>query len=225
MEIIIEETGELQQLSVMCPRTGEDLAYRFINDTTGLSHWEKNKEGSFIVKRTEYNWWSEILNKEQRVANLLSENAELMTNDIFREIWHAETCALEHFTDIKLSILERVTEGSISAKVKSIKEAGQLRISKDTCVVNYTVDDDKHFIDCEGIFILNTAANKYEIPIGTASSYVNGDDYMTLDGVLDCPINLSDSQAKVVYDTLFSAIKKELGEAGVSGVNRYKLEE
>lgn len=224
MDIIIEETGEKKKLCVVDAKTGVDRAYRFINDTTGTSHWHKDEDGCYVIKRYEYEWWLNLLEKEQQIADLLREHEALMTNDIFREIWHSETQALEHFTDIKLSILERVTAGTLTAKVVPININGQKRIGKDTCIVNHMGDDNTTHIDCEGTFILNTAKTKYEIPIGVASSFTHNNDYVTLDSELDCPINLSEAQAKVVYDTLFTAIKKELEADGYDSIKEYRLE-
>lgn len=225
MDVIIEETGEMKTLCVIDAKTGVDRAYRFINDTTGTSHWHKNEDGCYVIKYYEYEWWYNLLEKEQRVATMLSEHNALMTNDIFREIWHSETQALEHFTDIKLRILERVTAGKLTAKVVPLKINGQMRIGKNTCIVNYTEDEHTCFVDCEGTFILNTASTKYELPIGVASSYTHNNDYVTLDRELDSPINLSEAQAKVVYDTLFAAIKRELETDGHKGIKEYRLED
>lgn len=223
MDIVIEETGEKVALNIIDPRSGDELAHRFISDTTGLEHWQKNVDGAYILMQSEYDWWADLLTKEHRALTLMCNHADLMTDDIYREIWHAETRGLEHFTQVRLDIVERVTTGSIKAKVVATKDKGQMRIGKDTTIIHCYEEDGKYYVDCEGTFVLDTKANKYQIPIGVAAAHVVGSNCVTLDNELDCPINLSESQAKVVYDVLFNAIKKELASEGCAGVTEYNL--
>ena len=223
MDIVIEETGEKTTLNITDPRTGDELAHRFIGDTTGLEHWKKNADGAYILMQSEYDWWLELLTKEHYSLTLMCQHRDLMTDDIYREIWHAETSGLEHFTQVRLDIVERVTTGKMEAKTVAIKDKTQMRIGKDTSIIHCYEEDGKYYIDCEGTFILNTKTNKYQIPIGVAAAHVIGSDCVTMDNELDCPINLSGSQAKVVYDTLFNAIKKELAIVGCAGVDEYNL--
>lgn len=225
MDIVIGETREKASLFIEDPRTGDDLAHRFISDTTGTDNWEKNEDGAFVITQTEYEWWQGILTKEQKALALMCKHTDLMTDDIYKEIWQVETMYLDHFSQVKLDIVDRVTTGKMQAKTVAVKTNGEMRISKDTTIIHCYEEDDKWFIDVEGTFVLNTDLNKYEIPIGTSAAHVVGSNCVTLDGALDCPINLSKSQAKVVYDVLFGAIKKELASVGCAGVTEYNLDD
>lgn len=225
MNITIKETGEKKTLSIKGLTTTKDHAYQFIDENIFIDDWSKDKDGSFILKQIEYDLWTRILAMEERSLMLMREHASLMTDDVYKEIWHTKTTGLEHFTQVRLDIIERVTTGKITAKTVGIRSNGQARIGKATTITNCYEEDDKYFVDCEGTFILNTKRNRYEIPVGTSATHIIGSNCVTLDGELDCPIRLSKDQSRVVYDVLFNAIRSELADNGCAGLVEYNLNE
>lgn len=225
MNITIEETGEKKSLSIKDMTTDENQAYKFIDLNIFIEDWSKDKDGNFILKQSEYDFWARVLAKEERSMMLMREHASLMTEDVYKEIWHTKAAGLEHFTQVRLDIIERVTTGKICAKTVGIKSNGQMRIGKDTTIIHCYEEDGQYFIDCEGTFVLNTKRNRYELPIGVAAAHIVGSNCVTLDAALDCPVNLSKTQASVVYEVLFTAIKNELAAAGCIGVTEYNLDD
>lgn len=225
MNIIIEETGESAALEVIDPNTGADLAHKFIKDTLGTDTWVKNTDGSYTMPKSDFDCWQAILNRDHRALSLMEQHASLMTDDIYKEIWHAETSGINKISQIRLEIIERVTTGKIEAKTVASKSGGGLHIGKDTTILHCYEDDGLWHVSCEGTFILNTSSSKYELPIGVDATHKTGSNSVVLDESLDSPINLSESQSKVVYDVLFNAIKKELASAGIAEVKTYNLGE
>lgn len=222
MDITIKETGQVKSLLIP-DLDGKDRTLAFVEATSGISEWEKSSDGGWTISQAEYNWWAKIAASSKNGLACLAEHKELMTDDVYKDIWLAETNEIEHFSQVYEDVFERITTGVLSAKTKGIKKDGMLRIVKDTVVTNKMSASGIHQIDCEGVFVLNTSKARYEIPICVVATYKEGSDKVNLSPALESPIHLSLNQVRVAYDVLYKAVKAELESDGFMGITDFDL--
>ena len=76
MEIIIEETGQTEQLSIIDPSSGVNWASDLVGNHIMPSDHKANEDGMLIMDKDTYEWWdtfcSDLGSAESRKSEILS---------------------------------------------------------------------------------------------------------------------------------------------------------
>lgn len=76
MEIVIEETKQIKQLSIIDPKSGVNWASDLVGNHIMPSDYQTNEDGVLIMDEATYDWWytlcSDLENAEARKAELLA---------------------------------------------------------------------------------------------------------------------------------------------------------
>jgi hypothetical protein len=81
MKVIIRETGAVETLSIIDPKTGSNYAVDFVGNEgaffDGQFVWDEERE-AFIADQSTFDWWQKTVNENQaldlRVAALIDEH-------------------------------------------------------------------------------------------------------------------------------------------------------
>lgn len=81
MKLYIKETGKIETLSIIDPKTGCDYIFDFVGNTGAFDReFEKtdNENADFAISQADYNWWAKVVADNQaldyRIADLVAKH-------------------------------------------------------------------------------------------------------------------------------------------------------
>ena len=81
MKLYIKETGKIETLSIIDPKTGCDYIFDFVGNTGAFDReFEKtdNENVDFAISQADYDWWAKVVADNQaldyRIAELVAEH-------------------------------------------------------------------------------------------------------------------------------------------------------
>ena len=75
MELFIKETGAIETLAIIDPRTGCDYIFDFMGNTGAFTReFEKTDENAdFAISQADYDWWAKVVADNQALENRIAE--------------------------------------------------------------------------------------------------------------------------------------------------------
>ena len=92
MELFIKETGAIETLSIIDPRTGCDYIFDFVGNTGAFDReFEATDENAdFVISQADYDWWAKVVADNQaleyRIAALAAEHGYDRVMDVVASI-------------------------------------------------------------------------------------------------------------------------------------------
>ena len=81
MKLYIKETGKIETLSIIDPKTGCDYIFDFVGNTGAFDReFEKtdNENADFAISQADYDWWAKVVADNQaldyRIADLVAKH-------------------------------------------------------------------------------------------------------------------------------------------------------
>lgn len=78
MKLYIKETGKIETLSIIDPKTGCDYIFDFVGNTGAFDREFKktdNENVDFAISQADYNWWEKVVADNQALENRIAELA------------------------------------------------------------------------------------------------------------------------------------------------------
>lgn len=76
MKLYIKETGKIETLSIIDPKTSCDYIFDFVGNTGAFDReFEKtdNENVDFAISQADYNWWAKVVADNQALENRIAE--------------------------------------------------------------------------------------------------------------------------------------------------------
>ena len=107
MEIRIKETGEIEELTIIDPKTGIDWSEDLVGDDDNITF-----DGDHIMCDQEtYDWWTDLIERYQAADNRLHEIRTGMDNDARERLGEfleqIAGCDLENYPEVLEDMLDR----------------------------------------------------------------------------------------------------------------------
>ena len=95
MEIIINETGEREELTIIDRKTGQDMAADIIGNSGAVGDYITIEDGVYSMSAENYQWWSDYLDMlsryNERLDDLREQYGPAVDDIISRpELWLGE---------------------------------------------------------------------------------------------------------------------------------------
>ena len=204
---------DLKSLSLIDLNTGINYAREFISATSGFDDWQQDIDGCYVIEPAEYEHWTKVFSENLRALITLNEHKTLIDNEDYQEIYNGETRGFEHYSEVTLDNLDRITTGTVSCKMVSVNDENGLSLRK---AVNVFILKDSELgnnLELVGTFVLNTKHNKYTMTISVMANYtIVGDDIEVeiVPDINDSPIFFSQKQIDVIDGIFIKEAKKYL---------------
>ena len=77
MKLFFRETGAIETLAIIDPRTGCDYIFDFVGNTGAFTReFEKTDENAdFAISQADYDWWAKVVADNQALENRIAELA------------------------------------------------------------------------------------------------------------------------------------------------------
>lgn len=206
---------DLKSLSLIDINTGINYAREFISATSGFDDWQQDIDGCYVVEPAEYKHWENVFSENLRALITLNEHKTLIDDEDYQEIYNGETRGFEHYSEVTLDNLDRITTGTVSCKMVSVNDENGLSLRKAVDVFILKDSELGNNLELIGTFVLNTKHNKYTMTISVMANYtiVGGDiEVEIIPDINDSPIFFSQKQIDVIDGIYIKEAKKYLAK-------------
>lgn len=212
MHVKVKGSQEVKVLRLIEENTGVNYAREFIGLTSGFDDWQVDIDGFYVLDPEEYNHWSNLFSENIRALILLNEHKSFIRSEAYQEIYHTETRGFEHFKEVSLDNLDRITSGTVSCKMISVKDDDGLAIRKAVDVEVLENSEHGNNLELTGLFILSTQYNKYELVVSVLANFsvVEGAIEVEMLEYEDAPFGFSATQAETIEGVFIKEAKRQL---------------
>lgn len=104
MKIIINETKQTKQLSIIDPETGVDWIADFVGNTGALTDGQfvySDEQDAYLCDQSTFDWWVKVVNDHQVVADRIAALNSVHGSDaVFEVVANVGGCDLEDYAAI-----------------------------------------------------------------------------------------------------------------------------
>lgn len=99
MKLFFKETGVIETLAIIDPRTGCDYIFDFVGNTGAFAReFEKTDENAdFAISQADYDWWAKVVAENQALENRIAELAAEHGYDRVMDAVTSISCDLEDY--------------------------------------------------------------------------------------------------------------------------------
>ena len=98
MKLYIKESGSIETLSIIDPKTGCDYIFDFVGNTGALEReFEKTDKADFVVNQADYDWWAKVVADNQALEFRIAELVEECGYDRVMTALQGVSCDLEDY--------------------------------------------------------------------------------------------------------------------------------
>lgn len=95
MKLYIKETGAIETLSIIDPKTGSDYIADFIGNTGAFDReFSKTDKADFAISQEDYKWWAKVVADNQALEYRIAELAEEYGYDRVMTVLQGVSCDL-----------------------------------------------------------------------------------------------------------------------------------
>lgn len=214
MHVKVKGNKGVKELSLVEATSGVNYAREFIGLTSGFDNWQMDIDGCYIIEAQEYEHWCKLFSENLRALISLNEQKTLISSKSYQEIYHTETRGFEHYTEVGLDNLDRITSGTVSCRIRSVEEEGGFALRK--AITVEVLDNSEHGNNLEliGLFDLNTKHNKYGITVSVMANFelLEGEVEVEILNYDDHPLFFSPAQMETIENIFIKEAKRQLAK-------------
>lgn len=107
MQVIIKETNQAATLTLIDRKTGVNYVADYIGNTGAFDREFERVGDDWYISQDDYNWWVDVIAKQQASNNLQAEYLETHSSDeLFDLLSQITTCDLEDIVNQEFELLQ-----------------------------------------------------------------------------------------------------------------------
>ena len=109
MKLFIKETGKIETLSIIDPKTGCDYIFDFVGNACAFEQFEKTEEDAdFAISQADYDWWESVVANHQALEYRIAKLAEEHGSEEVYEVVRGYDSDLEYYAAVVNQALDDV---------------------------------------------------------------------------------------------------------------------